>query len=380
MSTSNESTTSPTSTLLRVTAGVGLTTLLGYLLHIGQALLIPIVIALIFVYVIAAFDRLLESAPLTRLMPRWLRTLILYLSVVAVLAGFAALITSTIQQLVWQAPHYQENILMIFDQIASLLRIEKLPDWDTLSTMILAKVNLQFWLSGAAAQLSSAGGTLLIIMVYIAFLVGERSQFSSKLTQAFPDPQRAERTKEFIDQVNAAVGNYLGTKTLVNIILGIISYVILLGFGIDYAAFWSLLIAVLNYIPYFGSIVAVILPTLLSIVQFASWPLTLALFVLLQAAQMFVGYGLEPKMVGKTANLSAFVVMVALSFWSAVWGLVGAVLAVPLTSVLVLIFMEIPSLRPLAILMSQEPSQLRMPLIKVPEKKNSTSTEASVQA
>lgn len=354
------------SPIVRITAAVFLTTLIGYLLHIGQSLLVPIVIALIFVYIIAAFDRLLAQAPLTKHLPQWVRTVTLYLAFTGILAGFAALITATIQQLVWQAPTYQKNVLAIFDQVASVLRIEKLPDWETLSEMIMKKVDLQAWLTSAATQLSSAGGTLLVIAVYIAFLVSERSQFSSKLSQAFPDPERAERTKEFIEQINNAVGNYLGTKTLVNIILGVISYLIMFAFGLDYSAFWAFLIAILNYIPYFGSIVAVLLPTGLSIVQFASWPMTIALFVLLQLAQMIIGYGVEPRMVGKTSNLSPFVVMVALSFWSAVWGLTGAILAVPLTSVLVLIFMQIPSLRPLAILMSQEPTQLLQPLLKVP--------------
>lgn len=359
--------------LFRVTAAVALTIMIGYLLHIGQSLLVPIVVALIFVYIVAAFDQLLAEAPLTRHLPQWLRSLTLYVSFIAVIAGFAALITSTVQQLVAQAPTYQDNILAIFGQLASLLHIEKLPDWNTLRNMIMAKVDLQLWLGHAGAQLSSAGGTLLLIIVYVAFLAGERTQFASKLAAAFPDPARARRTQAFIEQINAAVGNYLGTKTLVNIILGVISYAILLAFGLDYAAFWALLIAVLNYIPYFGSIVAVLLPTLLSVVQFASWPRTIGLLVLLQVVQMIIGYIVEPKMVGKTANLSAFVVMVALSFWSAVWGLTGAVLAVPLTSILVLIFMEIPSLRPLAILMSQEPSQLRMPPIKVPGMKTSNS-------
>lgn len=352
--------------LFRVTAAVALTIMIGYLLHIGQSLLVPIVVALIFVYIVAAFDQLLAEAPLTRHLPQWLRSLTLYVSFIAVIAGFAALITSTIQQLVAQAPTYQDNILAIFGQLASLLHIEKLPDWNTLRNMIMAKVDLQLWLGHAGAQLSSAGGTLLLIIVYVAFLAGERAQFASKLAAAFPDPARARRTQAFIEQINAAVGNYLGTKTLVNIILGVISYAILLAFGLDYAAFWALLIAVLNYIPYFGSIVAVLLPTLLSVVQFASWPRTIGLLVLLQVVQMIIGYIVEPKMVGKTANLSAFVVMVALSFWSAVWGLTGAVLAVPLTSILVLIFMEIPSLRPLAIMMSEEPSNLRNPLLKAP--------------
>lgn len=366
MSVRKDTTHEGTSTIVRVTAAVILATLIGYLLHIGQSFLIPIIVALIFAYIVATFDSILAQAPLTCYLPRWLRSLMVYLGFIAVMSGVAALITNTIQQLVYQAPQYEKNILAIMDNLADLLRFERLPDWQAVSQFIYTKLDLQAWLSSFAFHLSSAGGFLLLIAVYVAFLAGERAQFSSKLAKAFPTADRAERTKDFIEQVNEAVGNYLGTKTLVNIILGVISYVIMLPYGLDYAAFWAFLIAVLNYIPYFGSIIAVILPSLLSIVQFASWPITISLFVLLQTAQMIIGYIVEPKMVGKTANLSPFVVTVALSFWSAIWGITGAILAVPLTSVMVLVFMEIPSLRPLAIMMSQEPNHLAKPLFKAP--------------
>lgn len=353
-------------TLFRVTAALILTLIIGTLLIIGQSLIIPIVIAAIFVYIVSAFDEALAHAPVIKHLPQWLRRVVLYVGFIALIAGFVALVTATIQDLIVQAPTYQENIVKLFGELASLARVETLPDWETMRHMILGKIDIQFWLSSAGSQLSSAGGTLLLIIVYIAFLAGERSQFHSKLTLAFPDPEKAERTQNFINQINSAVGNYLGTKTLVNVILGALSYAVLLLFGLDYAAFWAILIAVLNYIPYIGSIVAVILPSLLSIVQFGSWPMTIALFVILQLVQSIIGYVVEPKMVGKTANLSPFMVLVALAFWSAVWGLTGAILAVPLTNIIVIICSEIPSLRPLAVLMSEDPRARRRAIAKIP--------------
>ncbi len=363
-------------TLFRVTAALILTLLVGMLLIIGQSLLIPIVIAAIFVYIVSSFDEALAQAPLTKHLPQWLRRLTLYVGFIAVIAGFVALVTATIQDLVVQAPAYQENIVKLFGDLAALARVETLPDWETLRQMILRKIDIQYWLSSAGSQLSSAGGTLLLILVYIAFLAGERSQFPSKLALAFPDPEKAERTRSLINQINNAVGNYLGTKTLVNVILGALSYAVMLMFGLDYAAFWAILIAVLNYIPYIGSIIAVILPALLSIVQFASWPMTIALFLILQLVQTIIGYIIEPKMVGKTANLSPFMVLVALSFWSAVWGLTGAILAVPLTNILIIICSEIPSLRPIAVLMSEDPNARRRAIAKIPLRNGSKSRTA----
>ncbi|MBX8828025.1 AI-2E family transporter, partial [Ochrobactrum sp. SFR4] len=88
---------------------------------------------------------------------------------------------------------------------------------------------------------------------------------------------------------------------------------------IEYALFWALTIGVLNYIPYVGSMLGVIFPVAFSIVQFGSIPTTLITGALLIAAQMWVGNALEPRMIGRKLNMSPFVVLVALSLFSALW-------------------------------------------------------------
>ncbi|WP_175955990.1 AI-2E family transporter [Schaalia sp. Marseille-Q2122] len=341
-------------TLQNITYATIFTVLIGWLLVIGQSLLLPIILALIFVYIVAAFDKFLGRVPLLRHLPTWLRKISLYLVFIALVAGLATLISSTVQQLIFQAPLYQENLTKLFGELTSALPIERLPDWETARAAIVKRIDIQAWLSATASQLSSAGGMFFLILIYVFFLAGERAGFATKLREAFPNPEQAERTQNIITAINESVGQYLGAKTLINIIVGIVSYLVMLPFGLDYAAFWALLIGLLNYIPYIGSIIAVLLPTLLSLVQFGSWTQTLILFIALQVVQLITGNVLEPKMLGRKVNLSPFVVLVALSFWSAIWGIAGAILAVPLTSILTIIFKEIPATRPLAILMSDD--------------------------
>ena len=72
----------------------------------------------------------------------------------------------------------------------------------------------------------------------------------------------------------------------------------------------------------------------------------------LSAAQIVIGAWLEPRLMGRAFNLSPFVVLLALSFWSTLWGLAGAILAVPMTASLVLVLAEINSTRPLAVMLS----------------------------
>lgn len=77
-----------------------------------------------------------------------------------------------------------------------------------------------------------------------------------------------------------------------------------------------------------------------------------AVMVALTIAQIFVAFFLEPRMMGRAFNLSPFVVLLALAFWSSLWGLPGALLAVPLTVSLILVFAELKATRPIAVLLS----------------------------
>ena len=114
------------------------------------------------------------------------------------------------------------------------------------------------------------------------------------------------------------------------------------------------MIGLFNYIPYVGSIVGVALPVILSLAQFGSLGTTALLGALLIAAQTYVGNILEPRVIGKQLNLSPFVVLVALAVWSSLWGLPGAILAIPLTAMVAIICDAFPQTRFVAVLLANE--------------------------
>jgi AI-2 transport protein TqsA len=143
----------------------------------------------------------------------------------------------------------------------------------------------------------------------------------------------------------------------VNIILGAISFLILWFMGIDFAVFWALVIALFNYIPYAGSFLGVVLPVILSMAQFGSLGTTAVLGGLLIAAQAYVANVLEPRMVGRQLNISPFVVLASLAVWSTLWGLPGALLAIPLTAMIAIICDAFAPTRFVAALLADDPLQ-----------------------
>ena len=145
---------------------------------------------------------------------------------------------------------------------------------------------------------------------------------------------------------------YLIAKTLISLATGGVTTGILYIFGVDFALLWGFLTFLLNFIPNFGSIVAGIFPVVLARLQFDSASTALILLVLLVTTQMVMGNVIEPKLLEFSLDLSPLLVLVALIFWGWLWGVWGMILAVPMMSILKIIFENFDTLRPIGLLMS----------------------------
>jgi len=89
------------------------------------------------------------------------------------------------------------------------------------------------------------------------------------------------------------------------------------------------------------------------LLQFGEFTPALLVLVFVGAIQLVVGNFLEPKLLGNSMNLSPLVTIIALTFWGAIWGITGMILSIPITVIMVIIFAQVPSMRPVAVLLSQ---------------------------
>jgi predicted PurR-regulated permease PerM len=143
-------------------------------------------------------------------------------------------------------------------------------------------------------------------------------------------------------------------KTIISLTTGFASYFALVIIGVDVPVFWAFLIFVFNYIPTIGSIIATFFPAIFALLQFGEFGPAIIVLLLVGSIQVIVGNFVEPKVMGNTLNISPLVVLLALTLWGAIWGITGMLLSVPITVILIIIMSEIPSTRPLAILLSEK--------------------------
>lgn len=334
------------------TYGTALILMIGWLLWIGKPVLLPVLAAVISVYVLSTAAEGMQKLPILGRLPAWARSAMILIVFTLVVILLFILVINNLAQVAAALPRYESNLEMLITRNASILGIADEPTWENIRRATLDQVDFRSWVAPALLSLRGFGTTLFLVVLYASFLIAERGAMSRKVVMAMGGEEAGSRAISLLSRINERIGQYLFVKTVINVILGAISFAIMLLLGIEFALFWAVLIAFLNYIPYIGSLIGVIFPVLLTLAQFGTLSMAGGVFVSLTGAQVFVGGYLEPRMMGRAFNLSPFVVLLALAFWSTLWGLPGALLAVPLTASLVLVLAEIQTARPIAVLLS----------------------------
>ena len=335
--------------------GVFLALIIGWILHIGQDIFIPIIFSVLVGFVIIGMTRMLAKVPV--LGPRLsiqVRYIVAALIMAVGLVSVVWLLFANVGRAVALAPQYQDSLLNSIQNLAVTLGLESEPSWKSLRQQFLAQVSIQRLVGGTLGSVLSIVATLIVVFLYVAFLLVEQRSFAAKIQNISDDPGQVAFIRQMITNVNGKIGTYLALKTLLSVVLGILSWAIMAFFGMEFAVFWGVLIALLNYVPYIGSFLSVFLPAVFAILQFGNLNSVLAVMVPLSIVQFANGNFLDPYLMGNSLNLSPFVILVSLTVWSALWGIPGAFLAVPMTAVMVMIFAEFPGTRPFAVLLSRK--------------------------
>ena len=198
--------------------------------------------------------------------------------------------------------------------------------------------------------------TILVYLGFILLLVilalPEASFVRRKLAENL-DRQERRDLLAGIDEIAVKVRRYLGTTFLTSILTGVASAGWSLVVGLELALVWGVLNFLLNFIPLIGNVVGVLPPTLYAVVQFqnASMPvLVLIGFLVLQIA---ISNFIYPALQGQSLSLSPLAIVMALAFWTWMWGFAGALLAVPLTAACVIAADHFPGTKWIARLLAR---------------------------
>ncbi len=249
-----------------------------------------------------------------------------------------------------QAPRYEARLDTLLFEGAQRMGLSNTPT----TSGLLHELNPAHYAGVIAPAAGHFGEGAVFTLIYLGFLVASRSGFADKGARFFrTDAARDEATRIF-ERVRHGVERYLWVQTVVGFVITAASAALMLAMGLNHVPFWCVLIFMTNYIPAIGAAVGVLFPAVFGLVEFDELWRSVVLLVGLEAIHFAVSHILQPRMQGRSLNLDPIVVLLALTFWGALWGLVGAFLSTPLTVVMLAIFAEFDATRPMAVLLSSD--------------------------
>jgi AI-2 transport protein TqsA len=282
-------------------------------------------------FLLALFISIIFEQPISWLenkrVPRWLALILVILGMIILFSGFAFLIGGTISSFSGNLSKYESTLTTLNDSFIKFLNDKglKIPQDQIFNLVQPAKI-LEFT-AGALNKLVNMMGNTFLIFLIVVFTLMEFGSFSVKAKAILAG---SDESISYFSTILQNVRHYLGIKTLICLLTGILVYTALLIIGVDYPLLWALIAGLMNYIPNIGSIIAAVPAVLFALVQLgmggAVW--TLGSFMLINNV---LGNFVEPRIMGKGLGLSTLVVFLSLLFWGFIFGPVGMFLSVPFT-------------------------------------------------
>lgn len=301
------------------------------LLYYGRPVLLPFVLA---VFAFSMFSPVLDWLVLRLRFPRWLAMPVSFTFVLVVVAAFFIMVGEAVRRVVTTASAYGDDLATMAEQVFHRAQSLGMP-MDPEELVPNVGENLATFVADMAWTGFDMLSLFLLTLIFVFFLLASRNPH--------------EVRKGVYAQIDRDVRRYLLTKTALSAVMGTVVGLVLWAFNIELAVVFGLLAFVLDFIPSIGSVIATVLPMPMAMAQFQDSLLTVVFIIaILGAVQIILGNFVEPKVLGSSLHLHPIAVLLAIGFWGLVWGIIGALLAVPLTAVLRLVAMRIESLHPLA--------------------------------
>ena len=297
-----------------------------FVLKTASEVTLPIALAL---FIFAFINPLMER--LGRLKVPNIISIVISLSLVAVIFfGFIYVLILMVNMLLDRLPYYAERVRSL-DSLLSGYMIQFFPDAGS-DFSILSYINVDWyglatsWLASFSGKLISILSDAMLIFVILLFLLLERTTFLPKIAFAFPR-DKSQKFASMLGRINRQISKYLLLKAIISLATGLLFYLTAVVTGLDFALVWGI------------NVVYVVILTI--------------------SIEMILGNIIDPRLQGVQLNMSPLMILISLSLWGYIWGLPGMFLAVPIMSIIQIVCALVPSLKPVAVLLSSGKSYIR---------------------
>jgi len=346
---------------------------MGFVLKVAKGVVVPLVIAWLLSYILGPVVNAMARRRIPT--PVAVFAVMLLLIGVCVLAGF--FLHGRISAFAEAAPRYSERTKEIIALVSEKLKLsggtreqegaveeegegpaaeeaeapEEDNEWAKRVGAWAVTVSTS-WAVKVSGSLFAFLTNFILVVIFLVFLLLGKPYFPYKMRKAFSE-EEADRVGKVVGGISAQIGRYLAVQFTISLLTGVLVWLALEIIGVDFAVTWGALAFFLNFIPNIGSIIASVLPVVLALVQYYPnlWYAAIT-FGCLFLIQMGIGNVLSPKIMGDRLNLSPVVILFSLLFWGWLWGIVGALLSVPIAVAIKIVCENVEPLHTVAVMMS----------------------------
>jgi predicted PurR-regulated permease PerM len=318
-------------TILAIAAG-------GAALSAAQGLLFPIVLAILLALLLTPAVDFTDRLRL----PRWLGALLVMVALIGALVTAATQLAAPAQRWLnpkspeWRKLEFRirevkkplETIKDAQERMADIA--EEQPGKPKPKEVVVERRDIFKGLDDAKPLLVGALST--VVLLY--FLLSSGDLFLRKLIRVLPRLTDKKKAVGIARTIQVEIGRYFMTIASINLALGVVTAGVMALLGMPSAVFWGALVAALNFIPYAGPGMSLLLLTAGAFVSLDSWPAILAVPISFFALVLIEGQFLQPILVGRRLRLNVVVTFLAVLAWGWLWGLAGVVVAIPILVVL----------------------------------------------
>ena len=304
---------------------------IAFSLNFTKPIMIPFVLAiLIRILIDPIIDFQIEKLHVHRI----IAVLVSLFLIVFLFIIIVPFIVGSVATFLQSADDYNTKVLLLIDAlIYSLQQYDVIVDREIIRNTLL---NLPF-LDWASTILSNSANFIskffLVVIMTLFLLLGKKSRNISS------------EWNEIINHVK----KYIFTKFLTSSATGILVGIIYWFLGLELAFIFGSLTFLLNFIPVFGSIIAVLIPLPVAFLQFEDPTYVILIIFLPSIVHIIIGNILEPKIFGEAFGLHPITVILSLIFWGMIWGIIGVLLAAPITAIVKISFEKFETTKPISL-------------------------------
>ncbi|MGD8331323.1 MAG: AI-2E family transporter [Acidobacteriota bacterium] len=324
----------------------------GFALYWLQSVLVPFVLSL---FIALGLSPLISLLTRRLRLPHWLAVLVTLLFGIALMALVGFLITVSANRLAANASNYQSQVRALVNGFLQRFPLEQygLNADEVVRLPLQAISTVAVSIANAVVSLVSQGSLVLIFLGFL--LLGGSAGTSPDDGSASDSPAGG-----LWGEAESQVKRYIVFKFILSAITGVLVGSILAALRVELAMTFGLMAFLLNFIPSIGSIVATLLPLPVVLVSpEASWMTVILALAVPGVVQISIGNIVEPKLMGGGLDLHPVTVLLALMIWGTLWGIVGMLLATPITAVIKIICERSEVMRPVADLFAGRLDALR---------------------